>query len=42
MRILLDTHLLRWWLEANPLLSVQTREMIADSENTVFVSVVSL
>ena len=42
MRILLDTHLLLWWLEASPPLSAQAREMIRDPENTVFVSVVSL
>ncbi len=41
MRILLDTHLLLWWLEANPSLSARAREMIADTENTVFVSAVS-
>lgn len=42
MRILLDTHLLLWWLEANPALSTQARELIRDPENTVFVSAVSL
>ena len=42
MRILLDTHLLLWWLEASPLLSTQAREIIRDPENTVFVSAVSL
>jgi PIN domain nuclease of toxin-antitoxin system len=41
LRILLDTHLLLWWLEANPALSSQAREMIGDPENTVFVSAVS-
>jgi PIN domain nuclease of toxin-antitoxin system len=42
LRILLDTHLLLWWVEASPLLSAQAREMIRDPENTVFVSAVSL
>jgi len=42
LRILLDTHLLLWWLEASPLLSTQAREIIRDPENTVFVSAVSL
>ena len=42
MRILLDTHLLLWWLEASPSLSAHAREMIRDPENTVFVSAVSL
>ena len=42
MRILLDTQLLLWWLEASPSLPAQAREMISDPENTVFVSAVSL
>jgi PIN domain nuclease of toxin-antitoxin system len=42
LRLLLDTHLLLWWLEASPSLSVEAREMIRDPENTVFVSAVSL
>ena len=42
MRILLDTHLLLWWLEDSPSLSAQARKMIGDPETTVFVSAVSL
>jgi len=42
LRILLDTHLLLWWLEANPSLATEAREMISDPQNTVFVSAVSL
>ena len=42
MRILLDTHLLLWWLEGSSWLSAQARETIRDPENTVFVSAVSL
>lgn len=42
MRILLDTHLLLWWLEDSPSLPAQAREAIANPENTVFVSAVSL
>jgi len=42
LRILLDTHLLLWWLDGNPLLSAEARKMIRDPENTVFVSAVSL
>jgi PIN domain nuclease of toxin-antitoxin system len=42
LRILLDTHILLWWLEANPSLSATARELIRDPENTVFVSAVSL
>ena len=42
MRILLDTHLLLWWLEASPSLSAEARELIRDPQNTMFVSAVSL
>jgi PIN domain nuclease of toxin-antitoxin system len=42
LRILLDTHLLLWWLSDNRSLSAQARQLIADPENTVFVSAVSL
>jgi PIN domain nuclease of toxin-antitoxin system len=42
LRLLLDTHLLLWWLEASPSLSAQAAEMIRDPENTVYVSAVSL
>jgi PIN domain nuclease of toxin-antitoxin system len=41
LRILLDTHLILWWLEGSPSLSAQARELIGDPENTVFVSAVS-
>jgi len=42
LRILLDTHLLLWWLSASPSLSVEASEMIRDPANMVFVSAVSL
>lgn len=42
MRILLDTHLVLWWLGDNPSLSVAARALIGDPENTVFLSAVSL
>jgi PIN domain nuclease of toxin-antitoxin system len=42
LKLLLDTHLLLWWLEASPSLPAQARELIRDPENTVFVSAVSL
>lgn len=42
MRILLDTHLLLWWLGNTPDLSEQARALISEPENTVFVSAVSL
>jgi PIN domain nuclease of toxin-antitoxin system len=42
LRILLDTHLILWWLANSPSLSEQARTLISDPENTVFVSAVSL
>ncbi len=41
MRILLDTHLLLWWLGNSPALSGAARSLISDPGNTVFVSAVS-
>jgi len=42
LRILLDTHLLLWWLAGDKSLSQQARAWIGDPENTIFVSAVSL
>lgn len=42
MRILLDTHLLLWWLGNAPTLSTTALTLISEPENTVFVSSVSL
>ena len=42
MRILLDTHVLLWWLGNSPALSSRARALIANPENTIFVSAVSL
>jgi PIN domain nuclease of toxin-antitoxin system len=42
MRLLLDTHILLWWLADSPSLSDRARELIADPDNSVFVSAVSL
>jgi PIN domain nuclease of toxin-antitoxin system len=42
LRILLDTHILLWWLESSPSLPAEARETICDPQNTVFVSAVSL
>jgi PIN domain nuclease of toxin-antitoxin system len=42
LRILLDTHLILWWLANSPSLSEQARGLISAPENTVFVSAVSL
>lgn len=42
MKLLLDTHLLLWWMASDPSLSNQARALIADPANTIFVSAVSL
>jgi len=42
MRLLIDTHILIWFLEGNNLLSKPRRQKIADSNNDVFVSITSL
>jgi len=41
VNILLDTHLLLWWLADDPSLSLEARSLISDSRNTLFVSAVS-
>ena len=38
MNLLLDTHVLLWWLGDHPSLSPRAREVIEDGENLVFVS----
>ena len=42
MRVLLDTHVLVWYLEGNPNLSRPQRELIVRPETEVFVSIASL
>ena len=42
MKILLDTHILLWWLENSPSLPERARGMISSTDNTIFVSAVSL
>jgi PIN domain nuclease of toxin-antitoxin system len=42
VRLLLDTHLLLWWLSNSPLLPAPARQLIGDPDNTIFVSAVSL
>ena len=42
MKLLLDTQLMLWWLADSPKLSRQARALIADPENTVFVSAVTM
>ena len=42
MKILLDTHVILWWMVDSPSLSEQARASISDPENTPFISAVSL
>ena len=42
MRLLLDTHVLLWWLMDDPKLSDGLRSAIADGGNEVFVSSISV
>jgi len=42
MKLLLDTHVLLWWLSDNATLTEKARGWIGDPENTIFVSAVSL
>jgi PIN domain nuclease of toxin-antitoxin system len=42
MRLLLDTHVLLWWLKGAPELQPALREAIADPANLVYVSAVSI
>ena len=41
MRVLLDTHVLAWWLKDAPQLSSQHRDLIKSLDNEVLVSAVS-
>jgi PIN domain nuclease of toxin-antitoxin system len=40
MNLLLDTHVLLWWLDDNPTLSKRARDIISDGRNLAFVSAV--
>ncbi len=42
MNLLLDTHVLLWWLDDNITLLTHAKEAIADGSNMVFVSAVSI
>lgn len=42
MRLLIDTHILIWFLEGNKLLSKPHRQIIISPNNDVFVSIASL
>ena len=41
MRGLLDTHALLWWVTNHPQLSALVRDIIADADHTLYLSVVS-
>jgi PIN domain nuclease of toxin-antitoxin system len=41
VRLLLDTHVLLWWLDGDTRLPVKVRRAIANEANTVFVSAAS-
>jgi len=41
MKILLDTHILLWWLMNDPSLATGTRLLIENPKNTIFVSAIS-
>jgi PIN domain nuclease of toxin-antitoxin system len=41
VKILLDTHVLIWWLRDEPLLSPKARALIADGDTEVLFSIVS-
>lgn len=42
MNLLLDTHVLLWWLDDNPILLTNAKEAIADGSNIVFVSAATI
>lgn len=42
MRYILDTHILLWWMDDSKQLSEKFRSVIADSQNTIFISAVSV
>jgi PIN domain nuclease of toxin-antitoxin system len=41
-RILVDTHILLWWLESDPKLRPATRRLLADPQSLLFVSAASV
>lgn len=42
MRYLLDTHMFLWSIEGDPKLKLNTKNIVRDKSNTVFLSIVSL
>jgi PIN domain nuclease of toxin-antitoxin system len=41
VRLLLDTHVLLWWLDDRPALGSDARDLISQGDNDVFVSAIS-
>jgi PIN domain nuclease of toxin-antitoxin system len=42
MRVLLDTHVLIWLVEGSQILSIGTRRVIEDENNSLYLSIASL
>ena len=42
MKVLLDTHIVLWYLDDHPKLTAQAKAMIEDQSNEVWISIVSL
>jgi len=42
LKLLIDTHLLLWWLDDSPSLVPQARTLISNPDNAIFLSAVSM
>ena len=42
MKVLIDTHTFLWWNTDDPLLSQHAKEIIADGQNEIFLSAISV
>ena len=42
MNLLIDTHILLWWLADHPALSIEARSLISNAKNLIFVSTASV
>jgi PIN domain nuclease of toxin-antitoxin system len=42
MNLLLDTHIILWWLKDDPLLSARHKELISNTEHVCFISAASI
>jgi PIN domain nuclease of toxin-antitoxin system len=42
VRLVLDTHVLLWWIDGDPRISDRAQALISDADNTVSVSVASV